>query len=165
MVGIANCLAHIGKFVPHSVRCLAWLFDHAFATAGPTQYFPPLAPVGAPAASSPGAEDCQPRNSNGSSSSGQEKGGYMVDSGSVRPLNPAEVQAAASMSSAQGTDSGAGTGETPAAQLISDQACACKGTACRLHLWDSNFRCALCGPCAILCSSASSLHCWDMCSA
>ena len=40
----------------------------------------------------------------------------MVDSGSVRPLNPAEVQAAASMSSAQGTDNGASTGETPAVQ-------------------------------------------------
>ena len=73
-----------------------------------------------------GAEDGQPRNLNGSSS-GQEKGGYMVDSGSVRPLNPAEVQAAASMSSAQGTDSGTGTGETPAAQLIDNKACACKG--------------------------------------
>ena len=62
----------------------------------------------------------------------------MVDSGSVRPLNPAEVQAAASMSSAQGTDSGAGAGETPAAQSISDRACARRGLACRLHLWDKS---------------------------
>ena len=97
---------------------------HVFTTTGPKQYFPPLAPVGAPAASYSGIEDSQPRTPNGSSNS-QEKGGYMVDSGSVRPLNPAEVQAAASMSSAQGTDSKGSAGETPAAQLNINQACAC----------------------------------------
>ena len=65
----------------------------------------------------------------------------MVDSGSVRPLNPAEVQAAASMSSAQDTDSGTGTGDTlmcgQASRLCSRLQA---GQACHPHLWDINLQ-------------------------
>ena len=57
---------------------------------------------------------------------GQEQGqsGYAADASSMRPLNPAEVQAASSMSSAQGAPDAGSPGEClqPSAQAVhSDQ--------------------------------------------
>ncbi|CAL5225302.1 g8102 [Coccomyxa viridis] len=111
--------------------------------SGSSPYFPPLAPVGAPTGSAPGVSQkgssgsgsggsggsSKNTSSGGSSSSsttssssrsdqgeGQEygQGGYTMDAGAMRPLNPAEVQAASSLSSAQGSPAaGSSPGRSP----------------------------------------------------
>ena len=110
---------------------------------GSSPYFPPLAPVGAPTGSAPGVSQkgssgsgsggsggsSKNTSSGGSSSSsttssssrsdqgeGQEygQGGYTMDAGAMRPLNPAEVQAASSLSSAQGSPA---AGSSPGVDL------------------------------------------------
>ena len=169
-----------------SIACLT--FNSHRSPSGSGQYFPPLAPMGAPGGSSQGAQDNrqwspgssssgksqdqgqdsgqgqeghnssssgQGQGSSSSSSSswsqgqeqgqspgqgqgsssgssnswgqgqgqgqssgqgqGQGQGGYIMDAGSMRPLNPAEVQAASSLSSAQGVPA---TGGSPGGDLL-----------------------------------------------
>lgn len=67
-------------------------------SAGSGQYFPPLAPVGAPAGDAAGAQE---GGSLGISGADKGQGEYGMGMGAMRPLNPAEVQAASSLSSAQ----------------------------------------------------------------